>query len=109
LLTTHSFDQSRGVYVPFSETVFLLGKLQKPLVRIEPLTAPINQHFPYTYFTNPLLLPIDYDASGFEVEQAPASKDAHERRFHRHHVLAGNGLGSAYVNVNLLCKLFGSK
>jgi HAD superfamily hydrolase (TIGR01509 family) len=24
------------------------------------------------------------------------------------HVLAGNGFGSAYVNVNLLCKLFGS-
>ena len=25
------------------------------------------------------------------------------------HVLAGNGFGSTYVNVNLLCKLFGSK
>jgi hypothetical protein len=30
LLTACSFDPSRGVYVPFSETVFLPGKLQRP-------------------------------------------------------------------------------
>jgi hypothetical protein len=75
LLTACSFDPTRGVYVPFSETVYLLGKLQKPPVKIEPLTAPINQDFPYTYFTNPLLLPLGYDAPDFEIEQAPAPKD----------------------------------
>ncbi len=41
LLTACAFDPSRGVYVPFSETVYLLRKLQKPLVKIEALTAPI--------------------------------------------------------------------
>jgi hypothetical protein len=75
LLTACSFDPTRGVYVPFSETVFLPGKLQKPPVKIESLTAPINQHFPYTYFTNPLVLPLGYDAPDFEVEDAPAPKD----------------------------------
>ena len=75
LLTACSFDPSRGVYVPLSETVFLPGKLQKPPVKIESLTAPINQHFPYTFFTNPLLLPLGYDAPDFEVEHAPAPKD----------------------------------
>jgi hypothetical protein len=75
LLTACSFDQSRGVYVPLSETVFLLSKLQKPLVKIETLTAPINQHFPYTYFTNPLLLPLGYHVPGFDIEHAPVPKD----------------------------------
>jgi hypothetical protein len=75
LLTACSFDSTRGVYVPFSETVYLLGKLQKPPVKIEPLTAPINQHFPYTFFTNLLVLPVGYDAPDFEVEYAPAPKD----------------------------------
>jgi hypothetical protein len=70
-----SFDPTRGVYVPFSETVYLLRKLQKPLVKIETLTAPINQPFPYTYFTNPLVLPDRYDAPDFEIEHAPAPKD----------------------------------
>ena len=75
LLTACSFDPTRGVYVPFSETVYLLGKLQKPPVKIETLTAPIDRHFPYTFFTNPLLLPVGYDAPDFEVEHAPAPKD----------------------------------
>ena len=75
LLTACSFDPTRGVYVPFSETVYLPGYLPKPPVKIEPLTAPIDKHFPYTYFTNPLLLPAGYDVSDFEVKRAPAPKD----------------------------------
>ena len=74
-MTACAFDPTRGVYVPFSETVFLPGKLQRPPVKIETLTAPINQHFPYTYFTNPLVLPVGYDAPDFEIEHAPAPKD----------------------------------
>ncbi len=67
LLTARSFDPARGVYVPFSDNVFLLRKFQMPPVKIEPLTAPIDKHFPYAYFTNPLLLPAGYDVSDFEV------------------------------------------
>ena len=75
LLTACSFNPSHGVYVPFSETVYLLRKLQKPPVKIEFLTAPINQHFPYTFFTNPLVLPLGYDEPDFDIEHAPAPKD----------------------------------
>ncbi len=74
-MTASSFDPSRGVYVPFSENVYLLRKLQMPPVKIKSLTAPINQHFPYTYFTNPLVLPLGYDAPNFEVKNAPVPKD----------------------------------
>lgn len=74
LLTANSYDAKRGLYVPLSNDVRLDGKFPRPLIKVPPLTAPLETHF-YTYFTNPLVVPEGHDLQGFDIHQAPDTID----------------------------------
>jgi hypothetical protein len=74
LLATCAYDPKRGLYVPLSNTIYLRGKLQSPLIELPTLTVPVQRHF-YSFFSNPLVIPPGHGLPDFDSDLAATPID----------------------------------
>jgi hypothetical protein len=69
LIESHAFDPAKGFYVPVSDFLKLTGKLPTYSEQLRPTDFP-SAVFPYSFFTNALLIPLGYGTDSFNDKPA---------------------------------------